>query len=119
VDYSEFLGKKTISEGAIGFDIESDEVNPMLFDWQKELVRLSLKRGRCALFEDCGLGKTFQQIEWARIINRETDSPVLILAPLAVSKQTRREGKKLGVDVNICRQHEDVKIGRASCRERV
>lgn len=48
------------------------------------------------------------QLEWAKYVNIKTNKPVLILAPLAVSKQTKREGKKFGVDVNICRSNKDI-----------
>lgn len=106
--YSEFLNNKSIADKPSGFIVD-DDFNPMLFGWQKKLVRWSLARGRGALFEDCGLGKTPQQLEWAKHVNLFTGQPVLILAPLAVSRQTQREGEKFGIDVNICRSQDDVK----------
>jgi hypothetical protein len=105
--YQEFLENKIIRHKPSGFAV--DELNPMLFDWQQVLVRWALYKGKAALFEDCGLGKTPQQLEWAYHVTRETGLPVLILAPLAVSNQTRREGEKFGIDVNVCRTHDDVK----------
>lgn len=109
--YSEFLKEKLIKSDPVGFDVKIDDLNPMLFDWQKVLTRWALNRGRAALFEDCGLGKTPQQLEWANQIFLETGGDVLILAPLAVSKQTQREGIKFGIDVNVCRSQDDVKPG--------
>ena len=109
MNYQEFLKIKGSRQGNVGFDVEY--FNPMLFDWQKTLVKWSLKKGRAALFEDCGLGKTPQQLEWARHVCQKTGKPILILAPLAVSKQTKREGEKFGIDVNICRTHDDIKNG--------
>ena len=44
------------------------------------------------LADDMGLGKTIQQLEWARHVAEHTSGQVLILAPLAVSAQTVREG---------------------------
>lgn len=82
-------------------------LNPMLFDFQHDIVRWALKKGRAAIFADCGLGKTPMQLEWARHIPGD----VLILAPLAVNKQTVREGKKFGVKVNACRCDGDIKPG--------
>lgn len=63
------------------------------------------------MFEDCGLGKTPQQLEWARCIYEYTGKDVLILAPLAVSLQTKREGEKFGIAVNVCKSQDDVKPG--------
>ncbi len=82
-----------------------------MFEWQKDIVVWALRKGKAALFEDCGLGKTIQQLEWCKIISEHTNKPTLIIAPLAVSKQTKREGQKFGYEVNICRTQADVKQG--------
>lgn len=108
VNYQEFLRSKTIAHRAIGIDAEPSS---WLFPFQRDLVIRSLQVGRFALFEDCGLGKTPQQLDWARIINRELNRPILILAPLAVSLQTEREGQKFGIEVNVCRSQADVRAG--------
>ena len=63
------------------------------------------------MFEACGLGKTIQQLEWAMQVVKETNEDVLILAPLAVSNQTKKEGAKFGIEVNVCRTQVDVKPG--------
>ena len=60
------------------------------------IVKCALKAGKYALFEDCGLGKTIQQLEWAQKVIEYTGDSVLILAPLAVSGQTIKEGDKFG-----------------------
>lgn len=39
------------------------------------------------------------QIEWARLVSEQTKKPVLILAPLAISGQTIKEGKKFNIEV--------------------
>lgn len=68
--------------------------------------------GRACVWAECGLGKTFIQLEWARIVHAFTGKPVLILAPLAVSEQTAHdEAPKLGICVNICKSHDDVRNG--------
>jgi len=108
MNYSEFLKSKQLEHKASGIEISTEALNPMLFDWQKELVRWSLFKGRSALFEDCGLGKTPQQLEWALWVHKKTKGNVLILAPLAVSLQTQREGVKFGINVNVCKSQEDV-----------
>lgn len=106
MEYAEFLKKKDIVDHATGFC--PGEVNPMLFPFQAAIVRWACKRGRAAIFADCGLGKTPMQLEWARQVCRHSGGSVLILAPLAVSKQTRREGEKFGIDVTICESSDDV-----------
>jgi len=75
-----------------------------LFDFQQALVEWSLKKGRAAIFADCGLGKTPIQLVWAENVVRKTNGRVLILTPLAVGAQTIREGEKFGVECK--RSHE-------------
>lgn len=109
--YYDFLQKKNFSLINSGFDIDDSELNPMLFDFQKAIVKWSLKRGRSAIFADCGLGKTPMQLEWARQVNLRTGQNILIVAPLAISLQTQREGNKFGIEVNIIKSQEDIKPG--------
>lgn len=111
MDYQAFLESKQLLHDSCGFDVDEADLNPMLFDWQRAIVRWALKKGRAALFEDCGLGKTPQQLEWAHQVCRHTGGNVLILAPLAVSAQTVREGTKFGIAVNRCYTQADVKPG--------
>jgi DNA modification methylase/superfamily II DNA or RNA helicase len=104
VAYQQFLDSKRIRVLASG--IEPGPINPMLFPVQRDIVRWCLRKGRAAIFADCGLGKSFMQLEWARQI----PGKVLILAPLAVAPQTVREGKKLGIEVVYARQSVDAQI---------
>lgn len=108
MNYAEFLETKRDKVEACGFDVPDAALNPALFEWQRRIVAWSLRKGRAALFEDCGLGKTAQQLEWARHVAAHTGRAVLILAPLAVSDQTIREGRKFGVEVRRCREAGDV-----------
>jgi superfamily II DNA or RNA helicase len=86
MEYQEFLEKKKITHSDSGF--ECGELNINLFDFQRHIVKTALKKGKYAIFADCGLGKTLMQLEWARNVSKHTNKPVLILAPLAVSQQT-------------------------------
>ena len=97
-DYEKFIESKKLKFEHTGIP-DHGEINPMLYDWQRDVVSWALRRGRASLFEDCGLGKTPQQLEWAKHVEQHTESPVLILAPVAVSQQTISEGQKFGVDV--------------------
>lgn len=97
MSYSDFLSKKQKAHKVSGF--EPSILNDKLFPFQKHCTSLALKNGRFALFEDCGLGKTFQQLEWAHQIVNKTGQRVLILCPLAVAAQTMQEGEKFGIKV--------------------
>jgi hypothetical protein len=102
--YDNFLARKAQLENGSGFAPET--VAPALFDFQRELVEWSLRKGRGAIFADCGLGKTPMQLEWADQVRRRENKPVLILTPLAVSGQTVREGDKFGIE---CAKSQDGK----------
>lgn len=104
--YEDFLKSKQIVTLPSGF--EPDPIFNQLFGWQKDIDRWAIRKGKAALFEDCGLGKTGQQLEWAAQVAEHTDKPTLIVAPLAVSKQTRREANKFGYMATICRSQDDV-----------
>lgn len=110
-NYQSFLDGKRVSVAKAGFEIAATDLNPMLFDFQKDIVRWALRRGRAALFEDCGLGKTPQQLEWAQHVNEHTGKPVLILTPLAVADQTAREAQKFGIDAQVVGTQRDVSPG--------
>lgn len=106
LDYQSFLASKRIAFEASGFTVAKADINPRLFDWQRDIVRWALKRGRAALFQDCGLGKTAQQLEWASHVHRRTHGRVLVLAPLAVASQTLREAGKFQIESPIAHVHE-------------
>lgn len=111
MDYQKFLEKKETIFKPSGFDIDKANLNPMMFEWQKDIAKWAIKKGKCALFLDCGLGKTLIQLEWMEQILKELGGTGLILAPLAVAHQTKREGLKFGYNVNIARTHDDLKVG--------
>lgn len=97
--YYQFLQRKKLDVRDSGFNVEEKDLNPILFPFQKYCVSKALKKGRYALFEDCGLGKTIQQLEWSKHIVNHTQKPVIIIAPLAVVGQTIDEGNKFGYRV--------------------
>lgn len=109
--YAEFLQSKQCKVVSSGFEKPRENMNQYMFGWQKDIVYWALKKGRAALFEDCGLGKTLQQLEWAQSVCDYTERPVLIVAPLAVAEQTKHEGEKFGYQVSVCRTQNDVLDG--------
>ena len=94
MNYAAFVESKQIYLADAGLR-EIPELNAMLYGFQRDIVAWSLRKGRTALFCDCGMGKTPMQLEWANHV----PGPVFILAPLAVAQQTVREGKKFGIDI--------------------
>lgn len=94
--YQDFLYQKLHTGAAHGF--EPIWLPPELFDFQQSLVTWAIRKGRAAIFADCGLGKTAMQLTWAENVARHSGKPVLILAPLAVAPQTIREGEKFGIE---------------------
>jgi hypothetical protein len=98
MQYKDFLETKTKEHISSGFEIAKTELNKNLFDFQKYAVMTALKKGRFALFEDCGLGKTLQQLSWAEAVFNYTGQKVLVLAPLAVVQQTKQEADKFGIN---------------------
>lgn len=111
MDYESFIKTKVMQDSYYGFEVSKDLLNKNLFDFQRDICHWSLRKGRSALWLDCGLGKTILQLEWANQVYLKTKKNILILAPLAVSKQTKREGVKFGIKVNICRSQSDVISG--------
>ena len=108
-DYEEFLKKKAIQSEPSGF--ECTDINPDLFNWQNDVVHWALRKGRCAIFSDCGSGKSRMQLQWAQKVHEHEGGPVLILAPLAVTQQTKREGEKCGIAVKVIRDQKDCTDG--------
>jgi superfamily II DNA or RNA helicase len=102
--YEQFIANKKKAVVPVGPTIEAGDVHPLLHDWQARIVEWSVRQGRAAIFADCGLGKTFMQLEWARLIADTT----LIVAPLSVARQTVREARKLDQNVRYVRHADEV-----------
>jgi DNA modification methylase len=103
-DYQAFLKSKEHKAIDSGIKINREDIHPMLFEWQKDIVVWGCRKGRCAVFLDTGLGKTFIQLEWARLLDIKT----LIIAPLSVARQTVREAKKIRLEIKYVRDQSEV-----------
>lgn len=106
MNYRDFLKNKRFILESSGFDIDKSELNPMLYNFQKDIVRWALKKGKACVFADCGLGKTPMQLSWAYQVHKHTGGMVLILAPLAVAAQTKREAEKFGYIAKVVENQE-------------
>lgn len=100
-DYESFLERKSQLGGDHGF--QPEYLPDWLFDFQRDLVEWAVRKGRAAIFADCGLGKTPMQLVWAENVIRKTGGRVLLLAPLAVSHQTAREADKFDIRATVSR----------------
>ena len=96
-DYRTFLDSKRSYRPDAGFEISPNDLNPNLFPWQGDVVRYWLRRGAAAGFEECGLGKTIQQLEWSYHVAKRTGGRVLSFCPLAVANQTLREWERFNI----------------------
>ena len=94
--YERFLERKSQYGGDVGFSAVS--MPSQGFDFQVDLTERALRKGRSAIFADCGLGKTFMEMAWADNVVRHTNKPVLYLTPLGVAQQTIREADKFGIE---------------------
>lgn len=96
MNYTEFLESKTHSIGKYG--IEPSWIPDAMFDFQKYVTDYAIKKGRCAVFLDTGLGKTLIELTIAKNYIESTNKPVLIITPLAVAFQFIKEAKKFSID---------------------
>ena len=100
-DYRGFLDRKTHLGNQSGF--APLFMPDFLFPFQRALTTWAIEKGRCAIFADCGLGKTPMQLVWAQNVVEKTCKPVLVLTPLSVGAQTVREAEKFGIEAKQSR----------------
>jgi len=104
LEYTKFLDTKNIRYESKGKDISVEDIHPMLFQFQRDVTKWAVAKGRCAVFLDTGLGKTLIALEFSRLLDENT----LIIAPLSVARQTVREGRKIDLEVKYVRSQEEV-----------
>lgn len=103
-NYQDFIASKRIVVGSAGVEIDRSQVHPRLFDYQRDIVAWACRKGRCAVFADTGLGKTYISLEWARLMGQRT----LFVAPLSVARQTVRMSKDVGAEIRYVRNQAQV-----------
>ena len=108
-EYEKFIKRKRQALQPMGFDPVC-ELNSNLFDWQAVTVEWAVKRGRAALFEECGLGKTLQQLAWAEQVVKKTNKPVILHCPVGVRQQTKHEAEKFGIDADVVIANDQTQI---------
>lgn len=98
MEYGTFIAKKSQTSSMGGF--APIWMPDSIFDFQRSLVDWAIRKGRAAIFADCGLGKSVMMLTWAENVVRKANKPVLILAPLAVSHQLVMEATKFGIEAH-------------------
>lgn len=106
MQYDQFIEGKTRRAATCGF--EPKPLTAPAFDWQGHVIKWAVRQGRAALFEECGLGKSLQQLEWADQVTNETGLPVLVLTPLSVAPQTASEAIKFGLVATVVSTAEEI-----------
>jgi hypothetical protein len=105
-EYLRLIAAKVAAFEPHGFD--PGALNPALKPHQMHATDFALRAGSAALFLDTGLGKTLCALEWGSKVVEQTNRPVLMLAPLAVSAQHEREAAKFGLEATAIREPEQV-----------
>lgn len=101
LSYDAFIAAKAALAAPTGFAPDASCFPSAMFPYQCDLATWAVRRGRAAIFARYGLGKTIMQLTWADQVQRHTGSAVLILAPLAVARQTAAEGERFGIAVQV------------------
>jgi Helicase conserved C-terminal domain len=109
--YKSYIESKRLTVVPQGLNVSPDRFNPVLFPHQLVSVLRALKLGKSALYANTGLGKGFMILQWAKIVAEETNCPVIVVAPLSVSHQFKRESAKFGVDVTIAANQSEIQPG--------
>jgi len=109
-EYRDFIASKHgITAAKVAIDRK--DISDLTKEHQRAAIEFALEKGRSALFLDTGLGKSFCQLEWGRIVSEETGKPTLVLTPLAVAAQMVREGAKFGIQARQVRDQSEVGPG--------
>lgn len=109
--YDEFLAGKRVLAPSCGFDVPLSRISGKLFPFQRDVARFDLERGKSGNFLNTGLGKGPIQMEWCSHVSEHASGNTLIMAPLAVAQQFKRESLKFGYDVTLCKDQSDVRLG--------
>jgi len=109
--YLEFLRQKIRLADFAGFEVADTEINPILKPHQRAIVQWAVRGGCRAIFAAFGLGKSVMQIETARLVRDRSGGKALIICPLGVRQEFRRDGLMLGVDFKFIRTAAEMEDG--------
>lgn len=112
-EYQSFLENKIKIASLNGLDCELDEINPILYPHQRDIVQWAVQGGQRAIFAQFGLGKSLIQAEIVRIIQKKTGANTLTICPLGVKQEFTRDGRMVGVDYKFIRTAEEMEDGHS------
>lgn len=113
-EYLTLLERKAVQAPVRGLrDVPA--LHSAMFPHQRDVTEFLLRAGCGAAFLDTGLGKSLVSLEWGRVVAEHTRLPVLMLAPLAVSRQHAREAAKFGLSATLVRSADDLQPGVNIC----
>lgn len=107
-DYLAFLRQKIKLASFVGFEVADAEINPILKPHQRKIVQWAVQGGNRAIFASFGLGKSVMQIEVTRLVQKHAGGKVLIVCPLGVRQEFKRDGTMLGVHFEFIRRPEEM-----------
>ena len=116
LDYQDFLGTKVATAEETGFEVDRQDLHPSTFDHQADTIRWALRGGKRALFLAFGLGKSHCQLEMARLTKERFGGPALIVCPLGIRHEFRREGERLGIETRYVTSDEEAMQANADGR---
>lgn len=105
LDYEAFVQAKQVAAPERGREL-AIPLSKGLFPFQGDAVTWAVRRGCAALFESFGLGKTRQELEYARQVLALEGGRFLIVAPLGVRGEFMREADALGLELTFIQRTE-------------
>ncbi|MBL7989403.1 MAG: DNA methylase N-4 [Chlorobi bacterium] len=109
--YWEFVRSKQCVAATGGFDIDPAEVNPILKLHQRDMAVWAVRGGRRAIFAAFGLGKTMMQLEIVRLTLKHAGGNGLIVCPLGVRQEFKRDAAMLGIPIKFIRTLSEIEDG--------
>lgn len=106
MEYQEFLKSKIAVDKGMGFDPEG--IHPILFPHQRDIATWAVRGGRRAIFAAFGLGKSLMQLEIMRQVQMHENGRQLIVCPLGVRQEFRRDALMLGMEARFVRWSSEV-----------
>lgn len=106
--YRDFLKAKVRMAPSTGFDIALNDIHPLLKPHQRAVVQWAVRGGRRAIFKAFGLGKSMVQLEIVRLTLERAGGMGLIICPLGVRQEFKRDAAKLGIETRFIRSADEI-----------
>lgn len=102
MNYNDFLHTKSVSAPSVGFEVNKLLLPKAAFEWQNDIIEVACRKGRFAIFSECGTGKTLMELGWGVQVVEHTNGMVLLVAPCGVAEQiVFEEAPKFGVEARL------------------